>query len=80
MGSTTFCNISLSRVLAGRGRLRDPVREDIDEVYRYFPRTFIVNTNLNIENRAVSAVVGDSIAAHRAGASKVLEVFRAWRV
>jgi len=46
----------------------NPVRMDIEECRKYFPRTFMLNVLLDSQKKILAAVAGDPIAAHRQGA------------
>ncbi|HBV88427.1 nickel-dependent lactate racemase [Desulfosporosinus sp. BICA1-9] len=50
----------------------NPLREDIEEFGRQFPRTFLVNVVLNSDKEIIHVVAGDPILAHRSGC-KVLD-------
>lgn len=45
----------------------NPVREDIEEYGRWFPRVFLINVLLNTEKRITHVIAGDPILAHRSG-------------
>jgi len=46
---------------------RNPVREDIDEVYRFLPVDYLVNVVLGEDKKIINAFAGDVFQAHRAG-------------
>ena len=45
----------------------NPVREDIEEVYRFCPVDYIVNVVLDAHKEIIFSVAGDVVKAHRAG-------------
>ena len=45
----------------------NPVREDIDEVYKFLPVDYIVNVVLDEDKKIINAFAGDLFQAHRAG-------------
>ena len=45
----------------------NPVREDIEEVYKFCPVDYIVNVVLNAKKEIICAVAGDVVEAHRVG-------------
>jgi len=47
----------------------NPVRMDIEECRKYFPRAFMLNVLLDSQKQILAAVAGDPIAAHRQGAA-----------
>ncbi len=50
------------------GRLEgNPVREDIEEVYKFCPADYIVNVVLDAHKTIIRAVAGDVVKAHREG-------------
>ena len=59
------------------GRLHgNPVREDIDETYRYLPAHFLVNVILDEKKNIKSAFAGDVFAAHRQGCGYLDEIYK----
>ena len=53
---------------ASTGKLEgNPVREDIDEVFRFMPVDYILNVVLDEQKQIISAFAGDVFHAHRAG-------------
>lgn len=45
----------------------NPVREDLEEFGRKFPRTFLLNVLLNTQKEITGVVAGDPVLAHRKG-------------
>jgi nickel-dependent lactate racemase len=45
----------------------NPVREDIDEVFRFLPVDYIINVVLGEDKKIINAFAGDVLQAHRAG-------------
>ncbi|AFV12927.1 hypothetical protein Tph_c27620 [Thermacetogenium phaeum DSM 12270] len=45
----------------------NPVREDMEEFGRFFPRTFVVDVLLNSQKGIFAVMAGDPVAAHREG-------------
>jgi nickel-dependent lactate racemase len=53
---------------ATTGKIKgNPVREDIDEVYRFLPVDYLVNVVLGEDKKIINAFAGDVFQAHRAG-------------
>ena len=56
----------------------NPVREDLEEFGRKFPRTFLVNVVLNSKREITKVVAGDPIKAHREGCKAYDEYYKVY--
>lgn len=56
--------------------LKNPVREDIDEVVKFMPIDFIVNVVLNERKEIMRAVAGHYLEAHREGCSFLDQLYK----
>ena len=54
----------------------NPVREDIDEVAKFFKVDFIVNVVLNEKKQIINAFAGDVFQAHRAGCAYLDSLYK----
>lgn len=54
----------------------NPVREDIDEVAKFFNVDFIVNVVLNEKKQIINAFAGDVFQAHRAGCAYLDSLYK----
>lgn len=62
---------------ATTGKLQDnPVREDIDEVYKFLPVDFLVNVVLGEDKKIINAFAGDVFQAHQAGCAYLDSLYK----
>jgi len=54
----------------------NPVREDIDEVYRFLPVDYIMNVVLGEHKNIINAFAGDVFQAHRAGCAYLDSLYK----
>ena len=57
------------------GIAENPVRHEVERIARQAGLGFIVNVVMDGQHRVTEAVAGDPVAAHRAGASRSLEIY-----